>query len=200
MTLPDPLPRGLDAVDWWSEHLRDWEFVYIIQGDEGTPVKIGRAIDVRARLKGLQTGNPQELRVLAATPGAAYDEAEFHRHLKFSRVRGEWFEGPMVDVFLDWFHRLSDHRILRYAVDHKPPYADYTLPIPDLKPKGGRDVSKVTVFGHKWRTKSKSSPVSVRRIEPSPLTEEESREHEVRYYDGRKRRPDPAEYGWDQAA
>ena len=64
-------------------------FTYIIQGDPGTPVKIGRTEDVDRRLADLQTANPMTLRVLFIHDGDC--EAELHRLFAEDRIQGEWF-------------------------------------------------------------------------------------------------------------
>lgn len=66
--------------------------IYVI-GVEGSPlVKIGLAADPAARLAGLQTGNPQPLKLLYSHEGGR--ELESHLHATFfdQRIRGEWFD------------------------------------------------------------------------------------------------------------
>ena len=65
--------------------------VYFIQAASGGPVKIGVTTDLGARLSGLQTAHPEQLRVLHSTPGDATDEAYFHARFAHLRLRGEWF-------------------------------------------------------------------------------------------------------------
>ena len=70
-------------------------YIYAI-GAEGTDfVKIGSTrVSVEKRMKGLQTGQPFPLRVLAVTPvqeNMRYIEVSIHRFLDQERQRGEWF-------------------------------------------------------------------------------------------------------------
>ena len=63
--------------------------IYFIQA--GTEVKIGTAIDVRKRVKLLQTGNAYNLRVLGVMAGGLEQERALHDGFAYLRVRGEWF-------------------------------------------------------------------------------------------------------------
>jgi len=80
------------------EHSRDGagKCVYWIQAVEGGPIKIGAASDPtgESRLKGLQTGNPNALRIVGVVPGHVKLEAWLHKKARSygARVRGEWFE------------------------------------------------------------------------------------------------------------
>lgn len=66
--------------------------VYFIQsGGAQGPIKIGRAEDVDARLRELQTGNPQKLTLLATMRGGRAAERTLHARFRTSRIRGEWF-------------------------------------------------------------------------------------------------------------
>lgn len=74
---------------------------YLI-GIEGLPfTKIGRTKgDAKARLSGLQTGQPLKLFLLGTWDGDY--ESELHAHFGVQRVRGEWFDltslGDPVEV------------------------------------------------------------------------------------------------------
>ena len=63
--------------------------LYFIQC--GDLVKIGKAKDVEARIKTLQTGCPLKLHLIAFFPLAGDRESAIHRRLSQLRVRGEWF-------------------------------------------------------------------------------------------------------------
>jgi hypothetical protein len=54
-------------------------------------VKIGKAKNVAARIRELQTSSPYRLELLAIAPGDRREEAAFHRRFKQFRVQGEWF-------------------------------------------------------------------------------------------------------------
>lgn len=69
-----------------------------------THVKIGYVGDpkrLEARLKALQTGNPQPLTLLATMPGNRSDELALHRRWNHLRTSGEWFKlTPELHTFI----------------------------------------------------------------------------------------------------
>lgn len=70
---------------------------YVIQAESGGPVKIGRTDKpVETRLKSLQTGNPEKLRIIYVFNGDWYEK---HIHDRFAdrRLVGEWFDESVVD-------------------------------------------------------------------------------------------------------
>lgn len=71
--------------------------VYFIQSGDCGPIKIGIAEDAKTRMRQMQTGCPDPLRLLGTLPGGAGREAALHRHLSAHRVRGEWFS-PTAEV------------------------------------------------------------------------------------------------------
>lgn len=81
-------------------------WVYFIQhgGPEGA-IKIGTTSgNPHARLRALQTGAPEPLRLLAAVPGDARLERELHAKFEALRTRegGEWFAAdPRLRAFID---------------------------------------------------------------------------------------------------
>lgn len=76
-------------------------WLYFIQrGDKHGPVKIGRAKDPRKRLAAMQTGSPEPLRIIAASPGAARLEKPLHHLLREHRVSGEWYTAGAVTALL----------------------------------------------------------------------------------------------------
>lgn len=66
--------------------------VYFIQSGTDGPVKIGIAENPRARMRHMQTGCPDRLRLLHAAPGGPEREAELHAWLAPHHLRGEWFK------------------------------------------------------------------------------------------------------------
>lgn len=72
-------------------NLCDRSTVYFIGSTDG-PIKIGIALDVSKRLKGLQTSHPSKLAVLATTAGGREQEKAYHCQFADSRMAGEWFE------------------------------------------------------------------------------------------------------------
>lgn len=68
-------------------------FVYFVQDASGKgPIKIGTAIDVEKRLKGLQAQAPFKLKLLAVAPGGRKAEREYHFKFQIWRLHGEWFD------------------------------------------------------------------------------------------------------------
>ncbi len=67
-------------------------WVYFIQEGADGPIKIGFTTgDPSGRLSALQTGNPNPLRIVAATPGTMEDERRWHERFAHLRMLGEWF-------------------------------------------------------------------------------------------------------------
>ena len=65
--------------------------VYFIQAGDGGPIKIGFAIDPKRRLRSLQDGAADGLRLLGTKAGSKKDERLLHQKYKTERIRGEWF-------------------------------------------------------------------------------------------------------------
>lgn len=72
--------------------------IYFIQRVPDGPIKIGRAVNPEARLRTLQTGNPEPLGILLTVPGGKAREAEVHAALVESHISGEWYR-PTQEVF-----------------------------------------------------------------------------------------------------
>lgn len=66
-------------------------FVYFVQSGPDGPIKIGSASNVAARVRALQIGCPDRLRVLAVLTGGLRKEHELHERFAESRKEGEWF-------------------------------------------------------------------------------------------------------------
>lgn len=66
-------------------------YIYFIQGQYGGAIKVGFSIDPRKRLKELQTGYPDTLRILLMIPGDEATERTLHRQFEGARLKGEWF-------------------------------------------------------------------------------------------------------------
>lgn len=66
--------------------------VYVIGAAESSIVKIGKANNVKKRLAGLQTSNPNRLVVRWTTPGAEKLEGQLHNRFNHLRLEGEWFD------------------------------------------------------------------------------------------------------------
>ncbi len=64
---------------------------YIIQAGPTGPVKIGRADDPEDRMRTLQTGQAEELRIIRIVDTPYDCEGAFHERFAEHRLRGEWF-------------------------------------------------------------------------------------------------------------
>jgi Meiotically up-regulated gene 113 len=72
---------------------------YFVANEDGH-IKIGKAIDPVHRLKCLQTGSAQRLKILYVIN----NDVEAHLHKRFAHLRksGEWFEAsPALLAFID---------------------------------------------------------------------------------------------------
>lgn len=66
--------------------------IYCIQQGKSGPVKIGLTKgDPQHRLRQLQTGNPNQLHLIAAFTGEPKCEAIIHEFFADDRMKGEWF-------------------------------------------------------------------------------------------------------------
>lgn len=67
------------------------EFIYAIQSVNLRNVKIGFSTDVNQRLAGMQTGSPDELKVIGCWPGTQAEEQLIHGQMSQWRLHREWF-------------------------------------------------------------------------------------------------------------
>lgn len=65
--------------------------IYVIGSTPDKPVKIGLTYALSKRLKGIQTGSADKLRVMRTVPGALPTEEWFHERFGHLRINGEWF-------------------------------------------------------------------------------------------------------------
>lgn len=85
------------------------QWMYAIQADGyGGDIKLGISKDPKARLKQLQTGSSQDLRIVGSWPSTVDGERMLHEQYAGSRIRGEWFMHslPMWRLIKD-FDRLA---------------------------------------------------------------------------------------------
>lgn len=77
---------------------------YIYYITDGEHVKIGCSNNPLKRLKGLQTSNPRELKIIKTVMVAYYghlakaSETKLHEYYKKYRVRGEWFTLDVLQI------------------------------------------------------------------------------------------------------
>lgn len=84
------LPHELIPLEEREWKLRTGKVIYFVGTADG-PVKIGRASDLRARMRQLQCGSVERLHVWAFMPGDHLDEAILHHRFADDRLNGEWF-------------------------------------------------------------------------------------------------------------
>ena len=72
------------------------DHLYFIQSDVTGMIKIGRSKDPQRRLKQLQTGNANKLKIIACFNGLGWREKLLHESLKDWSKEGEWFEYKCV--------------------------------------------------------------------------------------------------------
>jgi len=76
--------------------------IYFLMECELGRIKIGfSARAVNPRVSGFQTGNSQPLRLLGCIPGTQADEHRLHQKYARQRVRGEWFNGEIMEPILE---------------------------------------------------------------------------------------------------
>lgn len=71
-------------------------YVYLILDEKSVAVKIGKSNCVEERLSSLQTGNPNELKIIWCSEYVSEQhsfmlEKEYHEKFKDLRISGEWF-------------------------------------------------------------------------------------------------------------
>lgn len=98
-----------------ESHLNGRGLVYVVQGLEGSPVKVGFSRSHGARLAMLQVGNPHPLRVVTSAVGTMIDERKIHAALGPERMVGEWFAWlPRTERFVT---HLRAHQNIGAALD-----------------------------------------------------------------------------------
>lgn len=114
--VPKGSTLGLQHYSFWRERLSDGTvYVYVIRAGKKSPVKIGKAIKPTQRLKALQTGNAQTLRLLLVVPGG--ERLEYVLHRRFARFRlesSEWFHGEGVREIMEFVTALSVDLVRAY--------------------------------------------------------------------------------------
>ena len=75
--------------------------LYFIQSDRTGMIKIGRSKDPCKRLKQLQTGNANKLKLIASFKGMGWREKLIHEKLNRWSEEGEWFNCSCVGSIPD---------------------------------------------------------------------------------------------------
>jgi len=90
-----------------------WLWIYFIRATEGVKaIKIGYARNVKARLAGLQTSSPVELKLVAAFVAKDLTESFLHEKFGDSRIRGEWFKE--TESLMKMIDKVSDGTVPDY--------------------------------------------------------------------------------------
>lgn len=119
---------GQRHYSFWASRLLDYDqsYVYVIRGGKKTPVKIGVAKKPLQRLKTLQTGNPQTLRLLLVVPGDDLLESILHNRFAEYRLKGsEWFYGPGVEEVIRFVTDLAVEMVRLFDGNDVPPLRHY---------------------------------------------------------------------------
>jgi hypothetical protein len=111
--MPKHPTLGQRHLSFWQARISDTYYVYVIRAGKKDPVKIGKARNPMHRLKTLQTGNAQILRLLLVVPAGEESQAkklERVLHERFAEHRlgtSEWFYGPGVKQVIDFVTELA---------------------------------------------------------------------------------------------
>jgi hypothetical protein len=126
----DIIAKDIDRFLYDPRTIKEYTFIYFIVTNVPSDdkslnrVKIGIAVDVDLRLKGLQTGCPFELllRYKIKVPKGMERNLEKSLHEKFERfrVQGEWF--VMDQNIIDWLDFHVNQFNLKYKLNRKPCY------------------------------------------------------------------------------
>lgn len=86
-----------------STRIYKYEVTYFIQGEHTQRIKIGKTTTaVSERIRLLQTGSPDKLKLLGICFGAGWCELTLHRKFSQYRLHGEWFSAePEILEFIE---------------------------------------------------------------------------------------------------
>ena len=91
-----------------AQKARNGDCLYIMQSSGNGHLKIGRAKDPKARVSQLQTGNSEEIKLLASYEGWGWRESDIHARLTDYRLKGEWFSLRCIDSLPDDVYEALD--------------------------------------------------------------------------------------------
>lgn len=90
-------------------------YIYVIGGDN-PPYKVGISKNPHRRLKTLQTGHPDKLKILSLKETEPSKtkllESVIHHNMKQYRLTGEWFNLDLKTILLE-----VEYALIRYADD-----------------------------------------------------------------------------------
>lgn len=91
-TEQEGLVKMAELAEQWRQSCVRWVYFIGAECRLGEPVKIGIAYNPKARLSGIQSSWPFDLRLLAMHPGGREEEKRYHAKFRHCRLRGEWFK------------------------------------------------------------------------------------------------------------
>lgn len=113
--------EGAQRLSAWGSAPVEQGFIYLIQGEVRTPIKVGHAHNVSRRLRELQCSNPAELHVLDVVPGTEATERQMHKHLAPYRLRHEWFRYEEAIAAWMAFRLLADQAVQFFLATGRVP-------------------------------------------------------------------------------
>jgi hypothetical protein len=84
------------------------DYLYFIQSDVTGMIKVGRSKNPGKRLKQLQTGNPNRLKLIACFENYGWKEKLIHKRLSSWSEKGEWFNYECVGSIPDDLYEQID--------------------------------------------------------------------------------------------
>jgi T5orf172 domain len=137
------IPESAEAqLTFWTDpdrRPRPKTFVYVLQAEGTTPIKVGTAMDVRTRMGELQTGNPRPLRLCAVLLGSYDLEHALHEELSGYRLVGEWFDdSPSIEWFVDRMTALAEKMYVKYHLEKRIPSFEEFSPFRERLQEGER--------------------------------------------------------------
>lgn len=120
---------GEEQVKFWDHRLKVEGRIYLIQGEPGTPVKIGFSDTPKSRRRTLQTASPYPLRILCVIPGNRRLEKVMHERFRGARIKGEWFGGEDLDYIIETVTDLAERAIAAYDGSGVPPRINWGFEI-----------------------------------------------------------------------
>lgn len=163
---------GRGRAAYWAKQPDAGPLVYVVQACGLQPIKVGKAVNVEARIKSLQTGSFAKLLIVDVLPGGYQAESRIHSGLKADRLQGEWFDGENTRRFLELLPDFSCQALRHFHENSEIlQVPDSLFPPPEQKPPAKVGMKSAdfgsNALGHRWRTTPRStSPVSVRFTEP----------------------------------
>lgn len=84
--------------------------LYVINEYNTNKYKIGKTINIKKRLSGLQCGNSDDLiiKYLYNTPNDHAYEIQLHDRFENNKVRGEWYTFEDISELINYIQTLDD--------------------------------------------------------------------------------------------